>query len=204
MTSHPRGVVYVAFDHDRVSVAFARNNNATVASLDYTSPDKDDINLHLLQFAKAIAPHLSGICDVLVYEDDPRSREAAQRQNFTKRAIASICHARGYQLRSATALHAEVLLTVTLPVDAPDSAYRLPPSVNAMRLAAWDRTANENALSFGNVVRRGDLRRSRSLTRFDELVGGAFRGRWNWHGFDMLRDQVRACLPMSLKAEGIA
>lgn len=202
MTTQARGTLYAAFDNNNLSLAFARDDKAQVVALDYESPCRDDINAQLLGIAQTIMPNLNAVCEIVVFEDEPDSRDAAQRQNLTKRAIATISHARGFQLRAIHGVHAEALLVATLSIDAPESAYELPKQVNALQLAAWDRTAKEYAVSFGKVVRRGDLRRARSLVGFDELIGGAFRGRWRWHGFDAALSAKGG--PVWLKAEGVA
>lgn len=202
MTTQARGTLYAAFNNNNLSLAFARDDKAQILTLDYEPPCRDDINAHLLGIAQTIMPHLNAICEIVVFEDEPTSRDAAERQNLAKRAITTISHARGFQLRAVHGVHAEALLVATLPIDAPESAYELPPQMSALQLAAWDRTAREHAISFGRVVRRGDLRRARSLNGFDELIGGAFRGRWRWHGFDAALSAKAG--PVWLKAEGVA
>jgi hypothetical protein len=198
-----RGIVYAAFDNDKLTLACADSNDAQVRNLEYNAPAKLDINSHILAIAGALANVLPNTREIALYEDDPRSRETADFQNFTKRAIATLAHACGLQLRSVHTINAEALLLVTLPDDAPESAYEAG-RVTAMKLAAWDRTAKNNLIPFGNVVRRSDLRRARSLRTFDELVGGAYRRKWSWHGYEALRDRVLSRpVAMWQRAEGI-
>jgi hypothetical protein len=199
-----RGTVYAAFNDTKTTFALALNDSSQVVHLEYQAPAKLDINHHLLAIASALAHCLPTAREIILFEDEPRSREAADYQSFQKRSIATLAHACGLQLRAVHSECIEGLLMGTLPIDAPESAYEIG-SVNALKLAAWHRTARDNVIPFGNVVRRSDLRRARSMRKFDEMVGGAHRGRWAWHGFEALRDDAIARnVPVWMKAEGIA
>lgn len=186
----------------KTTVAYAPNDTAAVRSLTFEEPARLDLNDYIVALAKCAASHIDHVRQIVLHESDPTSRDEADRHNFVKRAVVMMARTRGIALVATHEIHLEALhdpepLFVNSMVD-----YVVGP-VSALRLEAYRRTAVEKGVTFGATLIRFDARKHRSTRRFHELLGGAAIGRFEWHGYNKLKANVRPG-PLWQKAEGIA